>query len=205
MKAFMNKARKIHRNQKGFTLIELLVVMAILALLVGLVVPNLFGRGEDADVVQIQRQHDTLRTAVSLYHMDTGAWPTEWSGAGIGTEGSHQLWFADDVSGWDGPYIDRPILQDNRWGGHWGVSENRRLNVTGADNTVAGGGVFFTVLRYEDVPEEVAEALDEAMDDGVRTTGAVQYGGHAWPHNHVDSGGPSDDANFLEIIIARRE
>ncbi|MCL0084529.1 hypothetical protein M1N82_03200, partial [Dehalococcoidia bacterium] len=105
-------------------------------------------------------------------------WPTEWSGDPVWTTNRHQLWHAGDVGGWDGPYIERPILQENRWGGRWGVFEDRRLNLKGIDNRE---GVLFTALLYENVPLHVARALDEAMDDGVRDTGAVQYGGVVWP------------------------
>ncbi|MCL0104024.1 prepilin-type N-terminal cleavage/methylation domain-containing protein [Dehalococcoidia bacterium] len=204
MKRLIEKARKIHRNQKGFTLIELLVVMAILAILVGLIVPNFLGVTDEADAIMIQGQYEKMREVVYLYHLDTGEWPTEWSEAALGDASLRQLWHADDVSGWDGPYIERPILQENRWGGFWGVRENRRLNLTGSDNRAVGGGVLFTTFLYQNVPLRVAMAVDKAMDDGVRYTGAVQYGGVTWPNNHPYSGGIADEDNFLAIIIARQ-
>ncbi|MCL0075757.1 type II secretion system GspH family protein, partial [Dehalococcoidia bacterium] len=181
MKSFIEKARKIHRNQKGFTLIELLVVMAILAILVGLVLPNFFDITDEADATQIMGQHEKMREAVFLYYLDTGQWPTEWSGSPLGTRADHQLWRADNVAGWDGPYLERPILQENRWEGYWGVVENRKL--TGA----ADGN--YTVLLYANVPREVCRDIDERMDDGIRTTGLVRYFGDYW------GSGPPDDAN----------
>ena len=195
-------AKRLHRGEKGFTLIELLVVLAILAVIVGLVVPNFFGIMDGADAVQIQGQHEKMREAVFLYHEDTGEWPTEYSRYDFTYPWKHQLWLDNGVANWDGPYIDRPILQDNRWGGcTWGVHEDRRLNVAGKDNS---GADMYTVLLYNEVPLEVAEDIDEAMDDGVRYTGAVQFGGIGWPNGHSESGGTADDANFLEIIIARQ-
>ncbi|MCL0093797.1 type II secretion system GspH family protein [Dehalococcoidia bacterium] len=154
-------AKRLHRGEKGFTLIELLVVMAILAVLVGLVLPNLFGITDDADAIMIQGQHEKMREAVFLYHEDTGEWPNEH------TLGTHDLW-NQDISGWDGPYIERPILQKNRWGGHWGVSD-LTFNVTGVHAT-------YTVLFYDDVPSHVRTEVDLAMDDGNPTSGAVQTG-----------------------------
>ncbi len=177
--------------------------MAILAILVGLVVPNFFGVTDESEAIQIQGQHEKMREAVYLYHSDTSRWPNEWSGAPLTTTAQHQLWLADGVSGWDGPYIDRPILQKNRWGGNWGVRDGRRLNLTLVDNTAAGGGLLYTVLMYEDVPNVVAEALDEAMDDGDRTTGAVQWGGDN-PGNSSNGGGDPDDKNVLLIVIAKQ-
>ncbi len=196
MKRFINKARKIRRDQKGFTLIELLVVMAILAILVGLVLPNFFGMTYEAEATMIAGQHEKLREAVFLYYIDTGQFPTEWSGAPLGQHHLHQLWRnrndADTgtVPGWDGPYIERVIEAENRWGGFWGVYENRHLS--GA----AGGR--YTVLLYANVPREVCEILDEMIDDGSRTGGIVRYYGTYW-----GSGGEDDD-NFLSIMIARQ-
>ncbi|MCL0039068.1 type II secretion system GspH family protein [Dehalococcoidia bacterium] len=197
MKRLIDKARKIHRNQKGFTLIELLVVMAILAILVGLIVPNFFEIPDNADAIMIQGQHEKMREAVLLYYLDTGEWPTEWSGVALGTTAKHQLWHADNVSGWDGPYIDRPILQKNKWGGNWGVYEN--VTLWGMDG-------LYTVLFYDNVPRIVCEQVDQAMDDGDPAsgwyTGAVQFRAGA---NFPGVGNPpTPEGNRLTIIIARQ-
>ncbi|MCL0060351.1 type II secretion system GspH family protein [Dehalococcoidia bacterium] len=194
MKRLIEKARKIHRNQKGFTLIELLVVMAILAILVGLVLPNFFDITDEADATQIMGQHEKMREAVFLYYLDTGEWPTEWSGAPLDDTALHQLWLDGGVAGWDGPYLERPILQENRWEGYWGVVEDRLL--TGAP----GGISDYTVLLYTNVPLEVCRDIDERMDDGKSWDGLVRYYGD-------DFGGTAapDDANFLSIAIARQQ
>ncbi|MCL0089568.1 type II secretion system GspH family protein [Dehalococcoidia bacterium] len=192
MKRLIDKARKIHRNQKGFTLIELLVVMAILAILVGLIVPNFFNITHEADATQIMGQHEKMQQAVFLYHQDTGEWPTEWSGAPVGDTAQRQLWLGGGVVGWDGPYLERPILPENRWGGYWGVVENRRLSGAANGN--------YTVLLHTNVPLEVCGEIDERMDDGIRTTGLVQYFGTDW-----GADGEPDDDNFLSIFIARQQ
>jgi general secretion pathway protein G len=162
-------ANRVHRGESGFTLIELLVVMAILAILVGLVLPHFFGIIEDADVPYIMAQHHQMRTAVFLYHEDTGRWPNEWSGHPVWETAWHQLWHAANVSGWDGPYIERPILQENRWGGHWGVLRDVDIDVVREDPAL------YTVFRHYGVPRVVAEAIDRRMDDGAHGWGAVQH------------------------------
>ncbi len=188
MKKLASKAKALHGGQGGFTLIEMMVVLAILGIIVGLVVPNMFGAIGEAEATQIQGQHEKMREAVFSYYADTSEYPTEWSANDVNHEDQHQLWTnADesggDVNGWDGPYLDRPVLQDNRWSGNWGVWESPDL-VTG----------FNVVLRYNDVPEEVCEEVDAAMDDGEYDGGSVKYESLV---------GVDPDKNVLEIGIAR--
>ncbi|MFP4641922.1 MAG: prepilin-type N-terminal cleavage/methylation domain-containing protein [Chloroflexota bacterium] len=188
----MHRLNKVHPNQEGFTLVELLVVLAILALLVGLVVPNFFAVTEDSQSIMIQGQHEKMREAVFQYYADTREFPMEWSENAVAdNKEQHQLWTnADDsgntspgVNGWDGPYIDRPILQENAWGGYWGVVN---------DETLAGLDGNYTVLRYEKVPDKVCEDIDRDMDDGNATTGAVQYAS------------TGTDQNTLTVPVARQ-
>jgi len=167
----IGKIKGVHRGQGGFTLLELMVVLAILAFLVGLVLPNFFKITEDAPAIMIQGQREKMMEAVYLYHQDCDQWPTELSGAALTTEGDHQLWNNEDdlgtgtVDGWDGPYVDRPIFQQDKWGGEWGVLETVALT------NPAGN---FTCLVYQNVPTEVYNAVEASMDDGTTTTGAVQ-------------------------------
>ncbi|MCL0058683.1 type II secretion system protein GspG, partial [Dehalococcoidia bacterium] len=156
-----------------------------------LVVPNFFDITDEAVATQIMGQHERMKEAVLLYYTDTGEWPTEWSGASLDNTALHQLWRAGGVAGWDGPYLERPILQENRWEGYWGVFENRKL--TGA----AGGN--YTVLLHSNVPREVCRDIDERMDDGRWWAGLVRYYGTDW------GDGEPDDANFLSIAIARQQ
>ncbi len=65
------------KKGRGFTLIELMVVMAIMAILVGVVLPGVTGvgltgklTGRDAEIKEIQQ-------AVQRFNTDTGLWPTD--------------------------------------------------------------------------------------------------------------------------------
>ena len=189
----LGKIKGMHRGQGGFTLLELMVVLAILAFLVGLVVPNFFKITEDAPAIIIQGQREKMMEAVYMYHQDCDEWPTELSGAALTTEGDHQFWNNEDDSGastllaWDGPYIDRPIFQKDKWGGHWGVLETVALT------NPAGN---FTCLVYQNVPAEVYNAVEASMDDGVSTTGAVQK-----LDILLDNGKPGTDGVNDEMVI----
>ena len=156
-----------------------MVVMAILAVIVGLVVPNVTAITKKANATSIAGQHEKMREAVYQYYHDVNEWPTEWSGSDLSTEKYHQLWTNKDdgdtgmVGGWSGPYIDRPLLQDERWNGDWGVIEDFDLNGFSDDK--------FTCLVYTNVPQEVCRQVDQLMDDGTGTddtgqdSGVVQY------------------------------
>ena len=54
----------------GFTLIELLLVMAILAALAAIVVPNLLGRGKDAQIRKAALDIKNIGTAIKIFESD---------------------------------------------------------------------------------------------------------------------------------------
>lgn len=73
----MNKAI---RNNRGFTLIEIMVVIVILALLAALVGPKLIGRSDDAKITDAKVQMKNFETALKLYKLDNGNYPTTEQG-----------------------------------------------------------------------------------------------------------------------------
>ena len=64
------------RRRPGFTLTELMVVIVILGILATLVVPKIFSRVEDAKVTTAQMQMNSLVTALKLFYLDNGFFPT---------------------------------------------------------------------------------------------------------------------------------
>ena len=72
----MKLRNRSNRNQ-GFTLIELLLVVVIIGILAAIVVPKLTGRAEDARIGATQATMTNIRTALSLYEVDNGKYPTQ--------------------------------------------------------------------------------------------------------------------------------
>ena len=60
----------------GFTLIEIMVVVVILGILGGLVVQNIFGRTDQARVVAAQADIESISSALELYRLDNGNYPS---------------------------------------------------------------------------------------------------------------------------------
>ncbi|MFH2119123.1 MAG: type II secretion system major pseudopilin GspG [Pseudomonadota bacterium] len=72
--------RKMRRNEKGFTLIELMVVIVILGILAGLIVPRIMGRPDEARRAKARIQIESIETALKLYKLDNGNYPTTEQG-----------------------------------------------------------------------------------------------------------------------------
>ena len=72
--------RKNKLDDLGFTLIELLVVIVILGILVGIVGVRIMGEPEKAKRTKAQVQIANIETALKLYKLDNGYYPTTEQG-----------------------------------------------------------------------------------------------------------------------------
>ncbi|MEI8354756.1 MAG: type II secretion system major pseudopilin GspG [Deltaproteobacteria bacterium] len=69
----------VHANS-GFTLIEIMVVIVILSLLAILVGPKIIGRTDDAKIADAKVQIRNLESALKLYKLDNGVFPSTEQG-----------------------------------------------------------------------------------------------------------------------------
>lgn len=60
----------------GFTLIEVMVVVVILGILAALVVPKVMSRPEQARIVKAKQDILAIQSALELYKLDNGFYPT---------------------------------------------------------------------------------------------------------------------------------
>lgn len=63
-------------KEAGFTFLEALLVVVILSILAALVAPRILGRADDARVAETRTQMKNLETALKLFKIDNGFYPS---------------------------------------------------------------------------------------------------------------------------------
>ena len=101
-------------NRGGFTLIEIMVVIVILAMLAALVGPRLMGRTDDAKVTDAKVQIKNIETALKLYKLDNGSYPS--TEQGLDALVSKPAVGVIPKSYKDGGYLESKKLPKDPWG-----------------------------------------------------------------------------------------
>ena len=66
-----------NRKLDGFSLLELLVVIAIIGIVLSFIVPNVINRPSEARKTKIVNDIMVLESALELYKLDNGNYPSE--------------------------------------------------------------------------------------------------------------------------------
>ena len=99
-------------SRRAFTLLEIIVVIIVLALLAGLVAPQIFGRVSEARGATAKTQIELLGTALDNYRLDNGAYPSTEQGLSALREKPAR---APIPPNWRGPYLRKDVPNDP-WG-----------------------------------------------------------------------------------------
>jgi len=129
------------RGSAGFTLIELMVVIVILGILAGLIIPRIMGRPEEARQMKAQVQIESIETALRLYKLDNGSYPST-------EQGLQALVEAPTVGelprAWrEGGYLEKGKVPRDPWGNEYvylspGVHGDYDLSSYGGDGQPGG-------------------------------------------------------------------
>lgn len=105
------RSRRAARHaEQGFTLVEMLVVITIIALVMGLVGPRVLNYLSEAKAKTAKIQVESLASALDLYYLDNGRYPSS-------SEGLHALVQpSGDSVGWNGPYLKGNSVPNDPWG-----------------------------------------------------------------------------------------
>lgn len=67
-------------DNNGFTLLEIIVVVFILSILAAIVAPKIIGRTDDARIAEAKVQIRNFETALKLFKLDNGFYPSTEQG-----------------------------------------------------------------------------------------------------------------------------
>ena len=139
-------------DNRGLTLIEILVVLTILGIMATLIIPRVMGRPEQARRVQAKVQIESMETALKLYKLDNGYYPT--------TEQGLQALVEPPTVGqlpraWrEGGYLEKGKVPKDPWGEEYvylspGVYDDYDLSSYGPDKEPGGEGDDADVNSWE--------------------------------------------------------
>jgi len=102
--------RTRRKGEAGFTLVELLVVLVILVLLAGIIGPRVIGYLGSSRSKTAHVQIESLVTAMELFHIDVGRYPTSAEGLAALVKPP------GNIPGWNGPYLTKGNVPADPWG-----------------------------------------------------------------------------------------
>jgi general secretion pathway protein G len=143
----LRQARSAVRRhgERGFTLVEIIVVITIIALIMTLVGPRVLNYLSESKVKAAKIQIESLASALDLYFLDTGQFPSNADGlnALVQRPGSS--------AGWNGPYLRGTAVPNDPWGRPYvyrapGSQSNYDIVSYGSDGQEGGSGVAADII-----------------------------------------------------------
>ena len=135
-------------RERGFTLLELLVVLGIIAMLAGIVGPQVMKHLGGAKTKTAKVQIEDLAASLDMYRLDVGRYPSSEQGllALIEKPG--------DASRWNGPYLRKKTIPQDPWHKDYryvSPGENGKFDLftLGMDDKEGGEGEDQDIVSWE--------------------------------------------------------
>jgi len=135
-------------TQKGFTLLELLVVLGIIAMLAGIVGPQVMKHMGESKTKAAKVQIEDLAATLDMYKLDLGSYPTSEEGLKALIESP------EGAKRWNGPYLSKSKIPLDPWQNEYhyvspGEHGKFDLFTFGADNKEGGEGEDQDIVSWQ--------------------------------------------------------
>lgn len=139
--------RRLRRDaggQAGFTLVEMLVVITIIGMIMALVGPRVLNYLSESKAKAAKIQIESFSSALDLYYLDLGRYPTS-------NEGLTGLTRSNNQAGWNGPYLRGGLVPNDPWGHVYvyrspGASAPYEIISLGSDGQEGGSGTAADIV-----------------------------------------------------------
>jgi general secretion pathway protein G len=139
-------------NNRGFTLIEIMIVIVILGILAWQIAPRIMGKPEEARILKARMDIGALETALKLYRLDNGNYPSTEQGLQALVEAPTigQL----PLKWREGGYLEKGRIPEDPWDNEYvylspGLHGDFDLMSYGADRQPGGEGKNADINNWE--------------------------------------------------------
>ncbi|QOZ44002.1 type II secretion system protein GspG [Bradyrhizobium sp. CCBAU 53340] len=138
------RSRREARGEAGFTLVEMLVVITIIGMIMALVGPRVLNYLSESKAKAAKIQIESFSSALDLYYLDLGRYPTS-------NEGLTGLTRSNNQAGWNGPYLRGGVVPNDPWGHGYvyrspGANAPYEIISLGSDGQEGGSGTASDIV-----------------------------------------------------------